>query len=156
MGYQERGGPNRNGREIPCGSDLINSFNPFNHASVDFDTVDVSGFESVSISFDYEVSGFDVGDNIFYTLTFDGTAGPEVQLIDGGDDLTVSDLLTLPVPDGTSTVALQIRMVQDGGDDFLGFDNFVVEGTVGSVPEPSSALLVAITSGLSLVRRRRC
>ncbi len=97
-------------------------------AVLDFGTVDVTGFTGVTMSFDYEVDGFDSNDDMFYTATFDGIAQAEVQFVDGFSNLDASGTISISVPGGTGTVSLQVRVDQDNND-YGGWDNFKVTGT---------------------------
>jgi hypothetical protein len=114
--------------------------------SITFATTNVASFTSVSISFDYDIVGFDNGDDVFYTVVLDGAAQPQVQLIDGGTGspsgsgtgaTTTGGYLTetITIPGGTSTVGFQLVVDQNGGADRAAFDNFILDGTpIASCP----------------------
>lgn len=152
-------GPIRMDAKFLAGRDIINQFNSYGYAQLDFASVDISDYESVHVSFDYKVAGFNAGDGLFYTLVIDGAALDEVQFVHGANALTETDSVLLPIPDGSSSVALQVKVVQDGGDGHMGMDNFSVSGTLAAIPEPSGALFgLLVTIGLSVgasVRRHR-
>lgn len=115
--------------------------------TITFATTNVSAFTGVSISFDYNIIGYDLGDNVFYTLTLDGVAQTQVQLVTGGGNFTTGGYLTetISIPNGTTTVGLELLVVQNGGDP-AGFDNFVLNGTpVAACPHTITS--VTPTSG---------
>lgn len=101
-------------------------------ATVTFGPVDVSGETNIIFSFDFQEDGFDGGDDVFYTLVLDGVDQAEVQFIDGNGS-TSAGSIALPVPDGTNSVSLKIRIDQNG-DDAAGFDNFLVTSDNSGTP----------------------
>lgn len=101
-------------------------------ATVTFGPVTVTGETSVIFSFQYEVDGFDNGDDVFYTLVLDGTDQTEVQFVDGDGGVS-SGTVSIVVPDGTNTVGLKLRIDQNG-DDAAGFDNFLVTANNTGLP----------------------
>lgn len=96
-------------------------------ATLTFDTVDTSlAPNGVTISFDYEFFEFDNSDDSFYTVVIDGIDQDEVQLIEGEGDRSLDGSIEVEIPAGTSSVALRVRIQQNGADDYGGFDNFSV------------------------------
>lgn len=93
----------------------------------------VSGYTSVSISFDYQISGFDTGDDVLYTVLLDGVPQTQVMLVDGGDNFSTAGYATeiINIPDGTNTVGLEIFVTQNGSD-YAGFDAIKLEGILTS------------------------
>ncbi len=95
-----------------------------------FSNISVTGQVGVFISFDYNILGYDLNDDVFYTVVIDGIDQPEVQLIDGvnggGVSTTGYATETINIPNGSTTVGLRVRVVQNGPD-FAGFDNFIVD-----------------------------
>jgi len=98
--------------------------------TITFATTNVSTFTGISISFDYNIIGYDIGDDVFYTVTLDGVAQAQVQLVTGGANFTTGGYVTetINIPNGTTTVGLELLVVQNGGDP-AGFDNFILDGT---------------------------
>ena len=108
--------------------------------SIFFANVDVSNYQSINLSFDYDIFEFDNGDDVFYTLTIDGVAQPEVQLINGSSNLSTNGYLTesINIPDGTTSVSFSITVDQNGGSDRAALDNFILTGVLlGGNPAPS-------------------
>ncbi|EMY79938.1 secreted outer membrane protein [Psychroflexus gondwanensis ACAM 44] len=99
-------------------------------ASLDFVTVDVSGYTGVNLSFDWEVVGYNVpGDRIEYQVTFDGMSQTRVTLFEGFTSTQDgSGTETIPVPLGTNEVSFQYFIQNDGVDGFSGLDNVKLTG----------------------------
>lgn len=99
--------------------------------TITFADVNVSAFTGVSINFDYNIVGFDVGDNVFYEVVLDGVAQTQVQLVTGGGGFSTGAYVTetINIPNGTTTVGLILLVDQNGGSDRAGFDNFILDGT---------------------------
>ncbi|PQJ33045.1 hypothetical protein BST92_14440 [Nonlabens arenilitoris] len=120
-------------------SDLNGNCGSASGETLNFGSISTNGFTNVNIKFDYNILGFDNNDDVFYTVTIDGIAQSEVQLVDGGSNFTTPGYVTssISIPDGSSSVAFQLRITQNGGD-HAGFDNFRVEGLmVGGNLAPS-------------------
>lgn len=113
------------------GQDIENGDNPNGtFATIDFNTISVSGYNNVTISFDYDVFEFDNGDDVFYTVSVDGTPQTEVTLTTSSANGTE----TINIPDGTDSVSLQVKVDQNGAGDYFGVDNFKVEGVSATTP----------------------
>jgi|GEM_PF-828293 len=98
-------------------------------ASLDFVPVDITGYTDVELSFDWEVSGYNVsGDRIEYEVFFDGVSQGRVLLYEGG--VTTPDLNTetIPVDPGTNEVSFQYFIQNDGQDGYSGLDNVKLTG----------------------------
>ena len=96
-------------------------------ATISFETVDTSlAPNGVTISFDYEFFEFDNNDDSFYTVVIDGIDQDEVQLIEGEGDKSAAGSVEVDIPAGTLSVALRLRIHQNGADDYGAFDNFSV------------------------------
>lgn len=98
--------------------------------TITFADVNVSSFTGVSINFDYNIVGYDNGDDVFYNVVLDGLVQTQVQLVSGGGFSTGGYVTeTINIPNGTTTVGLILLVVQNGGSDYAGFDNFILDGT---------------------------
>ncbi|MEM6297968.1 MAG: IPT/TIG domain-containing protein [Bacteroidota bacterium] len=99
--------------------------------TISFASTSVAGFTGVTIRFDYNIIGFDNGDDVFYTVTIDGFAQPQVQLVNGNSNFSTGGYVTetINIPPGTSTVAFELLVDQNGGGDRAAFDNFILDGT---------------------------
>ena len=100
------------------------------YATLTFDPVDISSLPNgATVSFNYDFFEFDNGDDSFYTLVIDGEDQGEVLLFVGdaeGEGISSSGVVSEVVPAGSLTVALRVRIKQNGADDSAGFDNFTV------------------------------
>lgn len=133
--------------------DIENGDNLNGEATIALLGINTSAHENVSISFDYETIGFDVGDNVVYAVVIDGVDQTPVTLV-GGGGIDAKSTETIMIAGTPSTVGLKVTITQDGGSDYAGLDNFVLEGDLIAVPEPSTALLSGLAF-LGLVRRKR-
>lgn len=98
-----------------------------------FAAVDVSSYMGATASFDYDVDGYDAGDNVFYEFAIDGISQGLVTLIAGVNNGGTSGngTITINIPDGSSNVSLVISVEQNGTDQ-AGFDNAIVRGTLSA------------------------
>ncbi|SDH01774.1 T9SS type A sorting domain-containing protein [Winogradskyella thalassocola] len=104
-------------------------------ATIDFNTIDTSNYTSITVSFDYEVDGFNgASDELSYIITLDTISETEVFLCDGCDQQNNEGTISMNVPDGTNTISLQILAKFNGGSDYFGVDNFKIEGIVSPSP----------------------
>src|SRR5690606_1634201 len=96
-------------------------------ATITFSPINVSAASNgTTLSFDYEFFEFDNGDDAYYSIIIDGIQQPEVTLIEGLTNLSISGSISENIPAGTTTVALSLRIKQEGAMDSAGFDNFAV------------------------------
>jgi len=96
-----------------------------------FENVDVSGQSDVVLSFYYYTHGFDSNDYFMVEVFFDD-ASQGVDTLDG--DTQAWTLYSVQVPDGTSNVRMDIKVVQNGGSDYAGLDNVRLEAVQGPLP----------------------
>ena len=102
----------------------------FQH-DLDFAAVDVSAYDNVLVEFQYNVNGFDNGDNLYYEVSFDGTPQGQVTLLAGGGGASTTgwETVSIPVTAGVSMVALTISAEQNGASDQAGIDAVSISGT---------------------------
>lgn len=98
--------------------------------TVTFEEISVESFSNVILSFDWEVIGYNAGnDDVKYEIIVDGVSNGEVFIVDGGvDPDDGSGTVTYNVPASTSTISLLISVRNDGASGYSGFDNFKMEG----------------------------
>ena len=111
--------------EILGENDLNDTANPF--AIITLADTDVSAFTDVRIEFDWQVVGYNNNANdIQYRLVINGSnSGGWVTVFDGNG--TINDdqgRVKINIPDGNSTVGLQVRLRNNRAAGYSGFDNF--------------------------------
>jgi len=115
------------------GQDINNPDNTSGMATLEFETVSLVGNVNCEISFDYQVVLFDSPDFIEYSLdggnSFSTLFSGQVE----GDGASFSGSETIVIPESITTLSFQIRVTQDGGLDFCGFDNFQMTGELPTV-----------------------
>ncbi|WP_047550987.1 T9SS type A sorting domain-containing protein [Psychroserpens sp. Hel_I_66] len=95
-------------------------------ATLTFSTIDVSTYENIILSFDWQVIGFNTNsDDVRYRIIYDGVAQPNVFLLDGNFPATDGQgTVRFEIPDGVNTVGLEIDVRNNGLNEYSGFDNF--------------------------------
>jgi hypothetical protein len=96
-----------------------------------FDAVNVSLYTSMTFSFDYYA--FANADAGSYELFFDGVGQGAVVFYNDPDTVPVIGTISVSIPDGTATVALEISGTLNGGSDVIELDNFKI---IGAPPTP--------------------
>jgi hypothetical protein len=120
--------------------------------SITFANINTTGYTGVSISFDYNVIGFDGVDFVDYELVINGVAQGPVNLfmgMVGGVSTGGWVTQTLNIPGTPNTVGLIIYVTQNGGSDYAGFDNFEVNATLAggcTLPPTAQASAPSITN----------
>lgn len=97
-------------------------------ATISFDTIDISSYDNVNLSFDWQVIGYNANpDDAQYELIYDGIGQGYVFLHDGNDVPTDgSGSISLDIPLAINTIALRVRIRNNGITGYSGFDNFKV------------------------------
>ncbi|REE27463.1 putative secreted protein (Por secretion system target) [Winogradskyella pacifica] len=109
-------------------NDLNDDGNSF--ATLTFSDIDVTGRTDIRIEFDWQVIGYlNNANDIQYRLVLNGsTSGGWVSVFNGvsGDDSNDNDQgrAKIIIPDGNSTVGLQVRLRNNLASGYSGFDNF--------------------------------
>lgn len=111
--------------------------------------VDLTGYSSALLAFDFEVIGFDLDDDIKYEVAFDGVGQGEVVIVDGGSSLTTNGTVHIEIPDTVSAVSLVVAVRQDATTDYGLLDHVRVEGTLTGVVTP--AVTVTVTNAFDFM-----
>lgn len=93
-----------------------------------FVNVDVSGLTNPRLSFDYDVVGFDAGDDVRYEVFYDDVGQGQVILINGASNYSEEGTVTITIPPTATNVRITVGIDQNGNNDFAGFDNFRIFG----------------------------
>ncbi len=104
-------------------------------ATVSFGNIDVSGYTSVEITFDYQFIDYNANnDEGKYQVFYDNTGQGEVFLADGSvsAEENTSGTVTLSVPPGTNSVSLDVAVRNNGASGYSAFDNFEITGVIAS------------------------
>ena len=126
--------------------------------TLDFESIDTSGFEAVELSFDYNAFRYDSGDVLNYELIIDGESQGIATVFSGENNsfggVSTDGWETETISIGTaSSVSLRLSATQSGNGDWAGWDNISLVGTTAGIPEPMTAATFVI--GLGLISRRR-
>ncbi|NRD23249.1 T9SS type A sorting domain-containing protein [Winogradskyella litoriviva] len=111
--------------EIFGENDLNDTNNPF--ATLTFADIDVTAYSDVRIEFDWQVHGYvNNANDIQYQLFLNGSgSGTWVSVFDGNGDINdATGRVKISVPDGNTTVGLQVRLRNSLANGYSGFDNF--------------------------------
>ncbi|WP_299096520.1 T9SS type A sorting domain-containing protein [uncultured Winogradskyella sp.] len=100
-------------------------------ATISFSTIDVSAFSDVTLTFDWQVEGYNASnDDVRYEIFYDSVGQGDVYLHDGNDTPEDSQgTETITIPENVNTVSLNIEIRNNGQDGYSGFDNFRLEGS---------------------------
>lgn len=87
----------------------------------------ITGYSNVVLSFQYRADGYDSGDRLEYEVTIDGVGQGIVTLVNAG---TTSGWETeiINIPNGSSSVALELFADQNGASDYGGYDDINLTG----------------------------
>ncbi|MFK5889545.1 MAG: hypothetical protein QM486_02305, partial [Flavobacteriaceae bacterium] len=99
-----------------------------------FPNIDVSGKTSLLLTFYYYTDGFDSSDTFRVEYFFDDVSQGEVALNKNTDAWT---LVSKVVPDGTTNFRFTILVKQNGGSDYGGLDNVVLQSGANTSPSMS-------------------
>ena len=94
-------------------------------ATVTFDTIDISAYTNVSLTFDYDITGYAANDDAQYEMFFDGVSQGVVDLIGTASD--AEGTVDIAIPDTVNTISLQVSVGSNGNTTFTAFDNFKLE-----------------------------
>ena len=104
--------------------------------TISFVSYTIPANTNVSVSFDYDVVGFDAGDDVDYEVFENGTSKGIVNLVVGasGGGTSSSGTESISITAGTDSVSIKLYVTQNGGSDYAGFDNFKVTSVPACCP----------------------
>lgn len=99
---------------------------------LEFDPIDISEYQNVTLSFQFYTLGFDSGDAIEYLVEYDNgsTWGTATALDKNTDNWTT---VTINIPDDKDIVRLRLQAEQNGVEDFAGWDDIRLTGEAKSL-----------------------
>lgn len=141
------------GRKLWAMRDLNNSTSGGNVVhTMTLASINTTGFSNMQLILPYYVdgspagNGYDTGDSIHYRLNLNGATGTRTALVRGGTGgsgrTTGWDTLVLTIPNGTTSVSLDLLARQDGNADWAAFDQIRLVGTAGSCPGDSMSTAI--------------
>ncbi len=95
-----------------------------------FNETDISAYRNVVLTFDYQVYGFDSGDDLKYELFFDGISQGEVIFFEGDQNKSTNNWETLHIniPNHINRLKWILSVKQNGNDDYAGIDHIELTG----------------------------
>jgi hypothetical protein len=111
-------------------------FGTENTAKLTFESRNISGYNSVEITFDYDLNGSWNNDFLRYQVFEDGV-GQGVKTIASNTSKDGNKTIT-SISNSTDKVKLVLRIDQDSQSDYGGIDNVKLKGTAKSQSQPSS------------------
>lgn len=104
-------------------------------ATLTFESLSIENYTAVTLSFDYEVIGFENADYIRYQIMEDGIASAIMELPKNGQGT-----ISLPIQNNTEHISLLIIMHQNALNDYAAIDNIALKGLVKN---PCSELFIS-------------
>ena len=134
--------------------DLYGDCGSSDFESIQFPEVDLSLFHDVELSFEFNVVNFNSTDRINYLLILDNQPQEEVELFvpDGYFNTNGWQKVSLMIPNKTQKLRLQIKVRQNGDEQYAGIDNILVTGT--GVAPCSKLFLSEYAEGSSSINHR--
>ncbi len=113
--------------------------------TITFDPIDISNYIDVTLSFNYNTTGFDTvnGDQVFYEIIYDADAlngnWQNADVVELNGNTGAWEEVTINIEDRYQNIAFRILARQDGGSDYAGVDNVLLQGVNqgGEVNQPS-------------------
>lgn len=122
--------------------DLYGDCGSSDFESILFPEIDLSHFHEVQLSFEFNVVNFNSTDRINYLLILDGVPQDEVELFvpDGYYNTNGWQKVSIKIPNKTLKFRLQVKIRQNGNEQYAGIDNVLLTGTG---IEPCSKLFIS-------------
>ncbi len=107
--------------------DLNNNINVTNLHTISFDPIDISGYATLTFTFDYYSNLNSGSDVVNYIVEFDnGNTWGSITSLDNNTDEWITQEIT--IPEGSQYVRLQLQGDFNGGSDYAGYDNVLLYG----------------------------
>jgi len=110
--------------------DLNGSCGGNSFESIVFNSVDISDYNYVELSFDYFFHEFDNGDDIILNYSCDNLGIQQIVIIDGFSNSSSGGWQTqlLEIPDSIQQFNFSLEIKQNGDNDYAGFDKVMIRG----------------------------
>ena len=130
-------------------NDLDSPNGTSNFAELEFENINISGYENVNLSLDWQAVGYNTGsDFLKYELIYDGENQGEVFVFDGGQTAeNGSGTISLNVPNSVNQVGLRYIISSNGVTGFSGLDNIELSGISNDTDSQIVAPSTPIPSG---------
>lgn len=102
--------------------------------TLSFPAINTTGYANFTVSFDYNVSGFDNGDDIEAQVTVDGVAQPIEVVVDGFSNFSTPGWQTYSFSwtPAAGNISFEIFVSQNGDGDQGAIDNIMLSGNLSS------------------------
>ncbi|MFN2260806.1 MAG: beta strand repeat-containing protein [Psychroflexus sp.] len=130
-------------------NDLDSPNGTSNFAELEFENINISGYENVNLSFDWQAIGYNTGsDYLKYELIYDGQNQGEVFMFDGGQTgENGSGTVSVNVPNSVNQIGFRYIISSNGVTGYSGLDNVELSGTSNDTDSQISAPNSQISSG---------
>ncbi|WP_127845929.1 beta strand repeat-containing protein [Psychroflexus aestuariivivens] len=130
-------------------NDLDSPNGTSNFAELEFENINISGYENVNLSLDWQAVGYNTGsDFLKYELIYDGENQGEVFVFDGGQTgENGSGTISVNVPNSVNQVGLRYIISSNGATGYSGLDNIELSGTSNDTDSQIVAPSTPIPSG---------
>ncbi|APD07669.1 hypothetical protein UJ101_02168 [Flavobacteriaceae bacterium UJ101] len=121
-----------NGTQFFGVRDLDGNCGSSDGGTITFNSIDISNYEDVTLSFALNVVGYDVsnGDTIGYEIFYDNVSQGAVTVTQTSPYSTTGwETITQSIPNTVNSVKLVLSVKQNGGSDYAGFDDIQLNGT---------------------------
>jgi hypothetical protein len=102
---------------------------------LDFGPVDISAFNTNTLTFQYFTIGYDTDDSIGYYIAYDNGTDWSTY-VELNKNTLAWETVTINAPAGASFIRLRLAARQNGGSDFAAWDNITLTSANGDVVAP--------------------
>jgi hypothetical protein len=112
--------------------------------SITFPAVDISSYSNVKLTFQYYTVEFDGSDELGYVVEYDnGTTWNDTILLDKNTNAWTE--VSINIPGGSNYIRLQLLAIQNGGNDYAGWDDIMLNEITGVV-DPSGLTAAGVST----------
>lgn len=119
----------------------------------EFDDIDISAYNSVKVSFDVEIDNLDDDDVVSYQIVLDGNAQSTTTIFDEvSGNFFRNRTIVINVDDAVNDVGLKLYNTLYDNAQYIGFDNFKIQGIDPVLPVELESFTVTKTNNNVLIR----